>query len=93
MVLIIAGLATGNEGDDIIMNLSSLNFDKKIKRKRFFIAAAASLASLTVLRAFPFNLFKGKKEINKIDKQKKNMVKENPLAVSRKNIGANNGRS
>jgi hypothetical protein len=75
------------------MKFSSLNYDKKIKRKKFFVAAAASVATYTVLRSFPFNLFTGKKEMNKIDNSKKNMVKENPLAVSRKNTGGGDVRS
>jgi hypothetical protein len=72
------------------MKFSSFNFNKKIERKKFFITAAASFATYTVLRSFPFNLFNGKMENNKIEKQKRDMIKVHPLAVSRKNVGDNN---
>lgn len=75
------------------MKFSSLNYDKKIKRKKFFIAAAAGVAAYTVLRSFPFNLFAGKKEMNKIENRKKDMIKENSLAVSRKSTGGSNAGS
>ncbi len=72
---------------------NNFNFDKKIVRKKFFIAAAASVASYTVLRSFPFNLLSRKNEKNKIDKRKKELIKENPLAVNRKNTGGSDARS
>jgi len=72
------------------MKFSSFNFDKKIERKKFLITSAASFAAYVVLRSFPFNLFNRKMESNKIDKQKRDMVKAHPLAVSRKNSGGKN---
>jgi hypothetical protein len=74
-----------------MMKFSSFNFNKKIERKKFFITAAAGVVTYTVLKSFPFNLFVKKKENIKIEKRKKDMIKENPLAVSRKNTGVNNG--
>ena len=71
------------------MKFSTFDFDKKIERKKFFITAAASFATYTVLRSFPFNLFNGKMENNKIKKQKRDMIKIHPLAGSRKNVGGN----
>ena len=75
------------------MKFSNLNLDKKIKRKKFFIAAAASAATYTVLRSFPFNLLFGNKEIQKNKNSKSEKIKVNPLAVSRKNSGDSNVRS
>ncbi len=75
------------------MKFSNLNIDKKIKRKKFFVAAAASVATYTVLRSFPFNLLFGNKENKKVKNRKSDRIKENPLAVSRKNSGDSNVRS
>ena len=65
--------------------------DKKIERKKFFITAVAGFVTYTILRSFLFNLFAKKRENPKIEKCKKDMIKENPLAVSRENTGVNNG--
>ena len=73
------------------MKFSSLNFDEKIERKKFFITAVAGVVTYTVLKSFPFNLFVKKSEKIKRENRKKNMIKENPLAVSRKYTGVNNG--
>ena len=89
MVRTIAGLVTVDTG--YIMKFSSLNFDKKIERKKFFITAATGVVTYTVFKSFPFNLFFKKKENVKIENHKKDMIKENPLAISRKNTGLNNG--
>jgi hypothetical protein len=75
------------------MKFSSLNIDKKIKRKKFFVAAAASVATYTVLKSFPFNFLFGNKENKDIKNRKSDRIKENPLAVSRKNSGDSNARS
>jgi hypothetical protein len=75
------------------MKFSSLNIDKKIKRKKFFVAAAASVATYTVLKSFPFNLLFGNKENKKVKNSKSDRIKENPLAVSRENSGDSNARS
>ena len=89
MVRTIAGLVTVDTG--YIMKFSSLNSDKKIERKKFFITAATGVVTYTVLKSFPFNLFVKKKENVKKEIRKKDMIKENPLAVSRKYTGVNNG--
>ena len=73
------------------MKFSSLNFDEKIERKKFFITAVAGVVTYTVLKSFPFNLFVKKSEKIKRENRKKNMIKENSLAISRKNAGVNNG--
>lgn len=73
------------------MIFSNFNFDNKIERKKFFTNAALGIVTYVVLKSFPFNLFVTKKKNIKIEKQKKNIIKENPLAVSRMNTGVNNG--
>ncbi len=75
------------------MKFSNLNIDKKIKRKKFFVAAAASVATYTVLSSFPFNLLFGNKENKKIKSRKSDRIKINSLAVSRENSGDSNARS
>jgi|GEM_PF-2465178 len=75
------------------MRFNDLNIDKKIKRKKFFVAAAASVVTYTVMRSFPFNLLFGNKENKKVKNRKGDRIKENPLAVSRKNSGNSNVRS
>jgi hypothetical protein len=61
-------------------------FQKKIKRKNFFVSAGTGFMSYVVFRTFPLNLF-AKKEKKMPQKIK---VKINPLAVQRKNTGKNN---
>ena len=73
------------------MKFSNINFDKKIERKKFFTTAVVGIVTYAILKSFPLNLFIKKKKNNKIENHKKNMIKENPLAVSRKNTGVNNG--
>ena len=73
------------------MKFSNINFEKKIERKKFFTTVVVGIVTYAVLKSFPFNLFIKKKKNNKIENHKKNMIKENPLAVSRTNTGANNG--
>lgn len=73
------------------MKFSNINFDKKIERKKFFTTVVVGIVTYAVLKSFPFNLFIKKKKNNKIENHKKNMIKENPLAVSRTNTGVNNG--
>jgi hypothetical protein len=69
----------------VIMKFSNLNLDKKIKRKKFFVAAAASVVTYSVLSSFPFNLLFGNKENKKVKSHKSDRIKVNPLAVSREN--------
>ncbi|MCG6915153.1 hypothetical protein LJE86_14680 [bacterium BMS3Abin03] len=73
------------------MKFSNINFEKKIERKKFFTTVVVGIVTYAVLKSFPFNLFIKKKKNNKIENHKKNMIKENPLAVSRTNTGVNNG--
>ena len=73
------------------MKFSNINFEKKIERKKFFTTIVVGIVTYAVLKSFPFNLFIKKKKNNKIENHKKNMIKENPLAVSRTNTGVNNG--
>jgi len=73
------------------MELEKL-FQKKYKRLNFFKSLGAGLAGYAVMRAIPFgslgrSLFKDKKDAAGVK------IKINPLAVSRKKIGGNNGRS
>jgi hypothetical protein len=75
------------------MKFSDLNLDKKIKRKKFFVSAAASVAAYTVLRSFPLSLLFGNKGNKKNKNRKSDRIKVNPLAVSRNNSGNNNVRS
>jgi len=71
------------------MKINSINFDKKIERKIFFIAAAAGVAAYTVFKSFPFKFFSSKNQ-GKISNPKNDMIKVNPMAVSRKNTGGRN---
>ncbi|MGA8263712.1 MAG: hypothetical protein WB779_04675 [Ignavibacteriaceae bacterium] len=71
------------------MELKNLNFDKRMKRKNFFISLVAGVAGYFALRSLPFKLFSKKINSNKAEKTN-SRVKVNPLAVSRKNIGGNN---
>jgi hypothetical protein len=71
------------------MELKNLNFDKRMKRKNFFISLGAGVAGYFALRSLPFKLFSKKINSNKAEKTN-SRVKVNPLAVSRKNIGGNN---
>jgi hypothetical protein len=75
------------------MKFSDLNLNKKIKRKKFFVAAAASVATYTVLRSFPLSLLFGNKVNKKNKNSKSDRIKVNPLAVSRENSGDSNARS
>ena len=75
------------------MKFSDLNLNKKIKRKKFFVAAAASVATYAVLRSFPLSLLFGNKENKKVKNRKSDTIKVNPLAVSRENSGDSNVRS
>ena len=75
------------------MKFGDLNLNKKIKRKKFFVAAAASVATYTMLRSFPLSLLFGNKQNKKVKNRKSDRIKENPLAVSRKNSGDGNVRS
>ena len=63
---------------------------KKIERRKFFETSTKGLFAYMVVRAFPFNLLFGKNKNSAVSKKIK--VKINPLAVSRKTIGGNNGR-
>ncbi len=63
--------------------------DKKLERRKFFETSAKGMFVFMLVRAFPFNLLFGKNRNSASAKKIK--VKINPLAVSRKNIGGNNG--
>ncbi len=63
---------------------------KKIERRKFFETSAKGMFAFMAVRALPFNLLFGKNK--NAANSKKIKVKINPLAVSRKNIGKNNGR-
>ncbi len=71
------------------MNIQKL-FIKKVKRKKFFYTVGAGLASLMLLKSFPFNsVIKNKLMQNyNTDKVK---VRINPLSVNRKKLGDRNG--
>ena len=72
------------------MELKNLNFDKKLKRKNFFLSLGAGVAGYFALRSLPFKLFSKKNYSTKAESKTSSRVKINPLAVSRKNIGGNN---
>ena len=63
---------------------------KNIERRKFFETSAKGLFVFMLVRTFPFNLLYGKNKNSAGSKKIK--VKINPLAVSRKNVGGNNGR-
>ena len=67
-------------------------FQKKLERKKFFMSLGAGFAGFIVLKSFPFKLFNKAQSKKKINSEQVK-IKINPLAVSRKNIGGNNGRS
>ncbi len=71
------------------MNIQNL-LDKKLGRKKFFVSAGAAFGGLLLLKNFPFNLFV-KNKLKFKDSSQKIKVRINPLAVSRKKIGENNG--
>ena len=63
---------------------------KKIERRKFFETSAKGMFAFMVVKTFPFKFLFGKNKNSAGSKKIK--VKINPLAVSRKNIGRNNGR-
>ncbi len=63
-------------------------FDKKFKRKKFFISLGSGFAGYMFMKTFPLNLLNKKSSIKEEEEVR---VKINPLAVSRKKIGVNNG--
>ena len=58
-------------------------FQKKFKRKNFFISLGAGFAGYVVMKSFPFRLFTKRGTQAKTDNEKIR-VRINPLAVSRK---------
>ncbi len=72
------------------MEMKNLNFDKKMKRKNFFISLSAGVAGYFALRSLPFKLFSKKISSDKTENKTSSRVKINPLAVSRKNTGGSN---
>ena len=74
------------------MDLQNI-FNKKIKRKNFFLSLGAFAGGYFLMRSLPFRIF-GKRLIKpKNISQNKIKIRINPSAVSRTKIGENNGRS
>ncbi len=68
-------------------------FQKKLERKKFFTSLGAGFAGYVLFKKFPFNLIGNKKDKKFTASSEQVNVRINSLAVSRKNIGGNNGRS
>jgi len=68
------------------------NKSKKMERKKFFYSLGLGAIGFFAAKNFLFNMLKSKKvKINKTNVVKNSRVKINPLAVSRKKTGVNNG--
>ena len=68
------------------------NKSKKMERKKFFYSLGLGVIGFFAAKNFLFNMFTSKKvKINKTNVVKNSRVKINPLAVSRKKTGVNNG--
>lgn len=72
--------------------VNKLNNSKKMERKKFFYSLGLGAIGFFAAKNFLFNMLKSKKvKINKTNVVKNSRVKINPLAVSRKKTGVNNG--
>ncbi len=68
-------------------------FQKKIKRKNFFLSLGIGVGSYFIMRSLPFKLFGKKFSKTKYVSDNNIKVRLNPSAVSRTKLGENNGRS
>ena len=66
------------------------NNGKKIERKKFFYSLGLGFLGIFATKYIVFNSFTRRAKVIKPKTVKNSRVKINPLAVSRKNIGANN---
>jgi len=67
------------------------NSGKKIERKKFFFSLGLGFLGVFASKYIVFNSFKRRAKVIKPKTVNNSRVKINPLAVSRKKIGANNG--
>ncbi len=71
------------------MDLQNI-FQKKIKRKNFFISLGAGVGSYFLMRSLPFRLFGRKFMKTKTVSGNNIKIRINPSAVSRTKLGRNN---